>query len=188
MSGINLWRAARLAVPAAIIALVLLSIGAAERDRIQEVLVTNFPELQQVQGQVSIEKVIPHGSLVALREIEVPPVGREDVTRYVGAGTVTADGFSGMVLSLTGQPKGTTLREGQVGALLLPDAEPVTRAFEERGQLQFPFEVRAGVPAGTAGFFSDQPRFIVGFPRYRVFLYNTTDKTVTATLYAYLTN
>jgi hypothetical protein len=29
---------------------------------------------------------------------------------------------------------------------------------------------------------------MVAFPRYRVFLYNTTDKTVTVNLYAYLTN
>jgi len=188
MRGINTGRAGRVAVPAAIAAAILLSIGAAERDRIQEVVVTNFPELQQVSGQVSVEGVIPHGSLAVLKDLEVPPVGREDVTRFVGAGTVTTDGFSGMVLSLTGQPKGTTLQEGRVGALLIPDVEPVTRAFEERGQLQFPFEVRAGVPAGTAAFFSEQPRFVVGFPRYRVFLYNTTDKTVTATLYAYLTN
>lgn len=188
MSGASARRAGRLAAAAAFVAVVVLSLGAVEQERIREVLVTNFPTLQRVEGQVSIGGVIPHGSLAVLKEIEVPPVGREDVTRLVGGGTITADGFSGMVLSLTGQPKGTTVRPGRIGAILLPEEEPVTRALEERGQLQFPFEVSADLAAGAAGYFSDQPRFTVGFPRYRVLLYNTTDKTVTATLYAYLTN
>ena len=40
----------------------------------------------------------------------------------------------------------------------------------------------------TPYFASSQPRFTVAFQAYQVYLYNTTDKTVTVDLYAYLTD
>ncbi len=52
----------------------------------------------------------------------------------------------------------------------------------------FPLEVTApGVSIDTPYFASSQPRYTVGFQAYRVLLYNTTDKTVTVNLFAYLT-
>jgi hypothetical protein len=47
----------------------------------------------------------------------------------------------------------------------------------------------ASLPAGSSQSFSSNPiRHIIGFPRYRVRLYNTSDKTVSVNLFAYLTN
>jgi len=154
----------------------------------QPVVVVNFPETQRVAGAVAVEGVVHQAALASLREIEVPPVAPGDVRRLVSAGVIPTDGFGAVVLSLAGQPKGTIRQQGQVGAILVPDEEGITRAFEEKGQMQFPMEVKAEVPLSSAYFSSGQPRLTVAFPRYRVLLYNTTDRVVTADLYAYLTN
>jgi hypothetical protein len=121
--------------------------------------------------------------------IMVPPVEPTETTRLVSAGTLTTDGYSNVVLSLYGQVKGSVTRAGRVGALLIPREQRIEEAFNELGQVHFSLEVSApGITTNTAYFASGQPRYTVGFQSYNVLLYNTTDKTVTVDLYAYLTN
>ena len=123
-----------------------------------------------------------------IKEILVPPVDPKETGRLIDAGVLTTDGFTSAVLSLNGQAKGRILRSGTVGAILIPEEESVIRAFEEEGQAQFPWEVSAALAAGAPRSFASTPvRHIVGFPAYRVRLYNTSDKTVTVSLFAYLT-
>lgn len=177
-----------LAVIVASSAVVLLLPAASNSEEPQLVVVTNFPATQRVNGAVAVEGVVHQAALTSLREIEVPPVAPSDLRRLVDGGVVPTDGFGAVVLSLAGQPKGMVRQKGEVGAILLPDEEPIVRAFEEKGQLQFSMEVRAEVPAAAPVFSSGQPRHVVAFPRYRVLLYNTTDRTVSVDLYAYLTN
>jgi hypothetical protein len=154
-----------------------------------KVVVLNFPSKWLVEGQVEVKSPISHASMIALRDVQVSPVARKDTTRFVAAGTVTADGFSSVVLSLTGQIKGEVAKPGTIGALLVPDEEPVLRALDEQGQLLLTLEVVADSVSGRMPYFaSDQPRFQVAFERYRVYLYNTTDKTAEVSLFAYLTN
>ncbi len=158
------------------------------QEEIQRVLVTNFPHTQQVAGTVSIDGVVRHAALQRVKDIQVPPVGPKETTRLIQAGTLATDGFTAVVLGLNGQTRGRTLRSGAVGALLIPDEETVSRAFEEEGLTQFPIEIAASSVSGASlNFSSTQQRFTLGFPRYRVLLYNTTDKTATVNLYAYLT-
>jgi hypothetical protein len=158
------------------------------QEEIQRVFVTNFPQTQQVAGTVSIDGVVRHATMRLVKDILVPPVDPKETTRLIQAGTVTTDGFTAVVLGLNGQTRGKTLRAGAVGALLIPDEEPMTRAFEEEGLMQFPIEIAAPSVSGASLYFaSAQQRFTLGFPRYRVLLYNTTDKTATVNLYAYLT-
>lgn len=168
--------------------LMMLPVQGADPEDAMEVFVTNLPEIQDIQGTVSVEGIVQHAALASLSEVEVPPVGREEVRRLVHGGTLTTDGFSALVLSLTGQAKGDIHRSGEVGAILIPDEDPIVRAFDERGQFQFPLEISAEAAVDMPLFSSDQPRYIIGFPRYRVLFFNTTDKTVTVDLYAYLTN
>jgi hypothetical protein len=154
-----------------------------------KVVVLNFPSTWRVEGEVAVKSPISHATMVALRDVQVAPVARKDTTRFVAAGTVTSEGFSSAVLSLTGQIKGEVAKPGQVGALLVPDEEPVIRALDEQGQLLLTMEVVADSVSGRMPYFaSDQPRFQIAFGRYRVYLYNTTDKTAEVTLFAYLTN
>jgi len=81
------------------------------------------------------------------------------------------------------------VRSGAVGAILVPEEETITTAFDEDGQIQFPLQVSAVLTSlPLRSFASQQERFTVGFPKYRVHLYNTTEKTATVSLFAYLTN
>ena len=159
------------------------------QEDVRRVFVTNLPQTQQVAGTVAIDGVVRHATLQRLKDLLVSPVSPKETTRLVPAVTLTTDGFTSVVLSLNGQTKGRALRAGSVGALLIPDEETVIRAFEEEGLFQFPMEIKAPSVSGASLYFASEPqRFTVGFPRYRVLLYNTTDKTANVSLHAYLTN
>jgi hypothetical protein len=169
--------------------LVLAPAGTAITQELQHVFVTNFPSVFKVDGEVALKGPIKTAALASIQDIIVSPVSPKDTLRLIQGGTITTDGFGSVVLSLTGQIKGEIVRPGTVGAILIPDEEPVARAFDERGVMQFPLEVMApGVSAASPYFASNQPRYMVGFSRYRVLLYNTTDKTVTVSLFAYLSS
>ncbi len=158
-------------------------------ERVQQVQVVNFPDTQKVEGEVTIKGPIRQAILVSLKDIIVSPVSPKDTQRLILGGTIVTDGFSQVVLSLSGQIKGEIVKAGSVGAILLPDDEAIQRIFDERGDMQFPLEVTATGVTGTSPYFaSNQPRYDVGFPRYRVLLYNTTAKTVSVNLYAYLSS
>ncbi len=168
-------------------AFVLIPSRAAGDDDIQPVSVTNFPETQKVEGRVSIEGPLRQAALAAVRDIEVPPVGAGDPRRMVSAGVLTADGFAAVVLSLSGSAKGMPRQAGEVGVVLVPDEEPIQGVLEERGRALFPLDARADVGVGDPIFSSRPQRTMVAFPRYRILLYNTSDRTVLVDLFAYLT-
>lgn len=170
-------------------ALVLLPAGRAVSQELVEVFVRNWPESFKVKGPVEVTGgPLRRALLVEKTELVVPPVSRADMGRWFDAGTIVTDGFPAVVLSLAGQQRGQQTRVGTVGAVLVPDVELVQQAFDEARLPLFSLEVSVdGVGPTTAYFAAEQRRFLLGFPRYRVLLYNTTDKTVTANLYAYLT-
>lgn len=156
---------------------------------VQSVFVTNFPKTWNVSGSIAVDGPVKHAKLVAVREVVVPPVNPSDTQRLIQGDPIVSDGFTHMVMSLQGQIKGEVYKAGTVGAILIPDEEPIVRAFEEKGVVQFPLEVRAaGVSALSPYFASSQGRAQIGFSRYRTYFYNTSDKTVTVNLFAYLTN
>jgi hypothetical protein len=174
---------------AAAAAFVLSPPGTAIAQEVRSVLVTNFPKVFNVNGTVTIEGPVKHAKFSALRDVTVSPVNPKDAVRLIQGGIVEGDGFTNMVLGLQGQIKGEVFRPGTVGVFLLPDEESIVRAFEEKGLMQFATEVTApGVSAASPYFASTALRVPIGFPRYRTYFYNTSDKTVTVNLYAYLTN
>jgi hypothetical protein len=155
----------------------------------ERVIVTNFPELQRIAGKVTVPEPIPQTALVRRLDVIVPAVDRAATTQLVETDAVDASGFTHAVLGLRGEVQGNLLRDGVAGVVLVPDEEPVIRALLEEGRYEFPLEVQAPVRREARGLFaSDQPRHVLGFPRYRVFLYNTSDRSVEADLYVYLTN
>jgi hypothetical protein len=170
-------------------AFVLSPAGTAIAQDIRSVFVTNFPKTFNISGTVSVDGPVKQAKLAALREVVVPPVNPKDTVRLIQGGIVESDGFAVMVLSLQGQVKGEVFRAGTAGVFLLPDEEPIVHAFEEKGLMQFATEVNAAGVSGAAPYFaSTSSRTQVAFPRYRSYFYNTSDKTVTVNLYAYLTN
>lgn len=176
-------------VVSGLIVLALPSGSGAASGEVQDVRVTNFPELQQVKGAVAIEGVVRHASLQTLKQILVPPVQPTQTTRLVDAGVIEGDGFTAIVLSLDGSAKGRILRPGTVGAILIPEEESIARIFQEEGLAHFPLEVNVAlVPDAPRSFASEPAPFVLAFPRYRVRLYNTAETTVSVNLFAYLTN
>jgi len=162
--------------------------GAAVSQSIQEVFVTNWPAVQAIEGTVRLDGPVRLSETVRRTDLVVAPVGPRDTTRLVEAGAIDVAGFGHVTLSLFGITKGEVGRSGTVGAILIPDQETVVQAFHERGETLFALEVlAAGVSAASPYFASTQPRLQVGFPRYRVYLYNTSDKTTDVELVAYLT-
>jgi len=153
------------------------------------VRVTNFPPVQQINGKVEIEEPIRLAELVALLEIILPPVRSDQTTQWVDAGVIETSGFPNVVLSLNGEIKGELTKRASVVAVLIPTEKSVEDAFDQEGVVQFGLNVAATGETGANPYFaSDQPRYTVGFDTYRVYLYNEMDKTVTANLFAYLTN
>ena len=182
----------KIAAFAVCIPLLMLLLAPADRltsQEVRHVVVTNFPGTQEIEGSVQVDGAVRLSKLTRSESIIVPPVPPDDTTRLVEAGTLVTDGFANVVLSLHLEVKGAVYRQGEVGAYLIPEEKSILNAFNEQGLFHFPLRVAAGGITSTASYFaSDQPRFQVGFERYKIYMYNTTDKTVVANLFAYLTN
>jgi len=186
---VNKVLAALAVIAIVLVVLALTPAGTAVSDQLREVFVLNFPDPQTVEGTVEIKGPIRMAELVTFPGITVSPVRPTDTTRLINAGTLVTDGFEYVVLSLVGSTRGETLHSGSVGALLIPDEEPITRAFFEDGDVLLSLQIDAQPEAGPPAFFaSHATRETVAFPRYQILLFNTTDKSVTVTVYAYLTS
>lgn len=168
-------------------------------DKAQPVYVVNQPQTVTVQGQVtlagpiegevSVRGPIPQGRTIVFSDVEVAPVQKTEISRLVRAGTLATEGFVNMVVSLAGMQRSTPTRAGEVGLVLIPEEELPLRALEEFGQWLFALEAKAKSTPQAAPYFASEPlRATVAFPRYRVLLYNTSDRTVSVTVYAYLTS
>ena len=151
----------------------------------EAVAVTNFPEIQQVSGQVVVSQPIPQTRLET-RKALVTPAERSNTSDLTDAGIIDTAGFTHVTLSLTGLLQGNP-QGGAVGVLLVPDVPEVTTALRTYGVLQLELGVEAPVSTAKTSLFSSQPAtFRLAFPRYRVLLYNTAQKSAEATVYAYL--
>ncbi len=158
-------------------------------DSPERVVVTNFPEVQEIVGSVSVPEPVPQSALVRRLDVVVPPTDRSATSQLVEVGTLDAAGFTHAVVSLRGEVQGNLLRDGAAGLVLVPDEEPVLRALLEEGRFDFPLEVEAQVLRAGRGFFaSAQLRHVLGFPRYRLFLYNSVDRSVEVDVYVYPTS
>ena len=164
----------------------LLSLAAGTGYAQEPVFVTNFPEVQEIAGEVKLASPIPHSDLVAFDAVEVTTVGRDEATGLISGGLLEADGFTSVVLSLAGEVKGSVPRTASLGVILIPDESFVAAAFRE-GSYLFPIEVEADIPANSPPYVDAKPaRQQLAFPRYRVYFYNTGSRTVRAQLYAML--
>lgn len=166
----------------------LLAFGQSGSGRIQNVLVTNFPSKQRVHGEVSIQGPVETAVSLVGAETLVSPVRPDQTTNLIDGGVLDVGGFSQVVLSLGIESKGEMTQDGRVGAFLVPEEELVERAFREDGELLFSLEVSGRAEPGRNYFASNQPVYTLGFSRYRIYYYNSTDKSVAATLYAYLSS
>jgi len=154
-------------------------------DAPQNVTVTNFPETQQVSGHVVVTEPIPQTRFETKKAL-VSPAVLADANHLTDAGTIDTAGFTYVTVSLSGILQGSA-QAGAVGVMLVPDVPEVATALRTYGILQFGLRSEAPMSRSQAGVFSTEPAtFRLGFPRYRVLLYNATQKAADATVYAYL--
>jgi len=124
--------------------------------------------------------------LASFEGISVSSAERTDLSRLTDAGVLVADGAGTLVVTLGGELKSKTEKDGSIGVLLLPDVAPFETAFRSRRALLVTQEAIARISSGESGYFISSPqRFDVGFPRYRVLLYNTTGAAVSASVFVY---
>ncbi len=152
-----------------------------------EVVIANLPAVQRIEGEVSIVGVVRQAELQRRLGLIIPSVAREDVTDLIEVAGVTTDGFSEVTVSLHGEARGNVEQEGWVGVVLVPDEPAVREMLNDRGAFHFPIEVKAKLDRKGPSHFDVQQRFDLGFARYKVYLYNSTDRTVDANVYLYLT-
>ena len=83
--------------------------------------------------------------------------------------------------------EGAATTKGVIGAVLIPDISPYDYAFKTLGLLPAIMEVTTPLESGQQYFMTKQARFDIGFPRYRVLFYNTTNTAVRLAIFGYRT-
>jgi hypothetical protein len=126
--------------------------------------------------------------LVSFEDVVTPPVERHQTEQVIDAGVVETDGFSHLVLCIGGAMKSRPTKEGKIGVVLVPDIYPFDEVLKREGRFVFPIEATADVtPDDFELFESEQVRMPVAFPRYRAYVYNSTDAAAGVWIYAYRT-
>jgi hypothetical protein len=93
-----------------------------------------------------------------------------------------------MVLCIGGAMKSQPTKAGKIGVVLVPDMYPFDEVLKTEGRYVFAIEATADVtPTDFVLFESEQIRAPVAFPRYRVYVYNSTDAAAGVWIYAYRT-
>ncbi|MCH9650103.1 MAG: hypothetical protein K0U98_17840 [Deltaproteobacteria bacterium] len=167
----------------------MLALPASTTERITSVFVTNIPSPQEIRGQVQVKGIIRHSALERKEDLIVSPAERYETTQLTDGGVLRTDGFTSVSLSFQGEIKGQPSKSGAVGVILLPDESSILRAYQEDGHLQLPLEAAVTVAANQGSYFSaSEADLPIAFPRYRILLYNSTDKTASVNVFAYLKN
>jgi hypothetical protein len=167
---------------------VLASITTLGVQELTRTVVVNLKDPHPVEGEVSIDSPIPHSDTASVIDVVVAPASRDQTGLWTDVGSLDTTGFTSVVLSLHGQFRGSTSGSGAVALVLVPDAENVIRALDE-GEVHLELEVTADPARPGALYFSGTSDALpVGFSGYRMFLYNTTERSASVDVYAYLTN
>jgi hypothetical protein len=117
---------------------------------------------------------------LAARGLVVAPVPRSEIPNLVDAGVVECEGFEHLVVNLALEVKGPVEPGGSVGAVLVPDVGPYDRAYRILQLLPAAAEILVPIEGTSAYLTAKQLRLEVGFPRYRILLWNSGRTTVTA--------
>ncbi len=124
-------------------------------------------------------------TFAGVRGLSIPPTPRTDAGKLIDAGTLETVGFAYLTLNLAGEVKGEG--KGEVGAILVPDLPPYDTAFQQLGLVPISLEISAAVTGASPYLMAKQKKVEVGFPRYRVLFYNTSQTTVTVAFFAHKT-
>ncbi len=150
--------------------------------------ISNFPDVQSVEGGVEIAEPIPANEMVRFPDITVTTIQRHQTNRLIAGGVLESGPFTAVSLSLGGFVEGTPSEPATIGAVLVPDEDFVLEALKE-GVYLFPIEVTMTIPQESLPYVgAGSETHQLTFPRYRVYFYNTSQRTVKTQLYAFLMN
>ncbi len=149
-----------------------------------EVQINNFPATQQVRGSISVEGTT---KFITKENVVVPPAQRAATTEMVEAGIIEMDGYTSMVISLQGEMRSNVFSSGTIGVLLVPYERSILRILRDTQRLIYPIESTANTKSGDSIYFeSVQAQQRIAFSRYKMYLYNTTNKQAEVNIYLYL--
>lgn len=175
----------RVVCTAICVAVVSVSLSTAQEESIR---ISNFPEVQDVEGRVEISEPIPSNKMVRFTDTTVTTVKRHQTNRLISGGVIEAGPFTAVSLSLGGFVEGTPSEPAVIAAVLVPDEDFVLEALKE-GVYLFPIEVTMSIPQESLPYVGTQSEtHQLTFPRYRIYFYNTGPRTVKTQLYAFLMN
>lgn len=174
-------------IRAVVVAVVFLSssVGFAQETTVR---IANFPETQDVTGEVTIAAPVPSNKMVRFLDTAVTTVPPYATQRLIAGGVLESADFTSVVLSLGGFVEGAQPDPATIGLVLVPDEDFVVEALKE-GVYLFPIEVTMQIPQESLPYVATRPEaHQLAFPRYRIYYYNTGPRTVKAQLYAFLRN
>lgn len=161
----------------------------------EPVTVANFPRVQEIAGTVAIrDSARVTGRTDATRFLayenrEVSPlVGTTSPRDFQYLGTIEADGFASVILSVAAWlPSGIGDR-GEIGVLLLPDIAVARDALDRDGTAPLALKLQVPIARTSAGttVAATSERLLLSFPRWRAYLYNTTTSTLRVNAFAML--
>jgi len=151
-----------------------------------DVQVVNFPATQQVKGSVSLDGMT---KFISKERVLVPPSQRAELAEMVDVGTIEMDGYSSLVISLYGEMRSDVFSPGTIGVLLIPQERSILRILRDAKRTIYPIEATANTKSGDSIYFeSEQVQQRIAFSQYKIFIYNTTNKQAEANIYFYLSN
>ncbi|HEY7700595.1 MAG TPA: hypothetical protein VIE88_19355 [Vicinamibacteria bacterium] len=166
----------------------LASAGFVGYQELTRTFVVNLKDPHPIEGTVNVGAPIPHSATRSVLEIVVAPAARSEPSLWTEAGILDTDGFTSVVVSLQGQFRGNPTGPGAIGLVLVPEEENVLRALGE-GEVHLALDaVVEPVPDGRQYFSGSRSGLAIAFPRYRVLLYNTTDRSAVVNVFVYLTH
>jgi hypothetical protein len=167
---------------------VLASVTTLGVQELTQTFVVNLKDPHPIEGDVNVRSPIPHSDTASMIDLVVAPATREQTGLWTDIGPLATAGFTSVVLSLHGQLRGSTDGTGIISLVLVPDEENILRALAE-GEVHLEIEAIADpVPANALYFSGSSANLPIGFPSYRVFLYNTTERSASVNVFAYLAN
>lgn len=150
--------------------------------------VVNLKDPHPIEGDVHVPTPIPHSDMASMIDVVVAPARRDEPGLWTDVGVIETDGFTSVVLGVHGQLRGSTAGRGAISLVLVPDEDTILQALAD-GEVHLELEARVDpVPADTLYFSGRSDNLPIGFPSYRVFLYNTTERSASVNVFAYLVN
>ena len=126
-------------------------------------------------------------AMVGARGIQVPPVARTEVVQHDRRRDDRGRGLHAPHRQPGGRAEERRRARGRcIVAVLIPDIPPFDLAYKTLGLLPASLEMAAAAsPHGGLYCMAKQQTLEVGFPRYRVLLYNTSGSAATVAFFAY---